>query len=84
MDCLETTCSVAVYWKKIIYFMEQAINYTSNIFINGNLNVDLLRESNNKLSEIISEISFANECIPSPFKSAKPSNMSVILSILIT
>jgi tryptophan synthase alpha subunit len=60
MDCLQTTWSVATYWKTFEYFMEQTINYTSNTFINGNLNVDLLCENNNKLSEIISEFSFVN------------------------
>jgi hypothetical protein len=36
------------------------MNYTSNIIINGDLNVDSLRENNNKLSEIISEFNLAN------------------------
>ena len=36
------------------------MNYTPNIIINGDLNVDLLRESNNKLSEIISEFNLTN------------------------
>ena len=35
------------------------MNYTSNIIINGDLNVDLLRE-NNKLLEIISEFNLTN------------------------
>jgi hypothetical protein len=33
---------------------------TSNIIINGDLNVDLLRENNNKLLEIISEYNLTN------------------------
>jgi hypothetical protein len=36
------------------------MNYTSNIIINGDLNVDLLRENNNKLWEIISEFNLTN------------------------
>ena len=36
------------------------MNYTSNIIINGDLNVDLLRENNNKLLEIISEFNLTN------------------------
>jgi hypothetical protein len=36
------------------------MNYTSNIIINGDLNVDLLRENNNKLLEIISELNLTN------------------------
>jgi ABC-type cobalamin transport system ATPase subunit len=40
-------------------YIEQAMNYTSNIIINGDLNVDLLPE-NNKLLEIISEFNLTN------------------------
>jgi hypothetical protein len=47
--------SVAAFWENFEYSIEQAMNYTSNIIINGDLNVDLLRENNNKLLEIISE-----------------------------
>jgi hypothetical protein len=36
------------------------MNYTSSIIINGDLNVDLLRENNNKLLEIISEFNLTN------------------------
>jgi hypothetical protein len=36
------------------------MNYISNIIINGDLNVDLLRENNNKLLEIISEFNLTN------------------------
>jgi hypothetical protein len=36
------------------------MNYTSNIIINGDLNVDLLRVNNNKLLEIISEFNLTN------------------------
>ena len=36
------------------------MNYTSNIIINGDLNVDLLRENNNKLLEIISAFNLTN------------------------
>jgi hypothetical protein len=47
--------SVAAFWENFEYSIGQAMNYTSNIIINGDLNVDLLRENNNKLLEIISE-----------------------------
>jgi hypothetical protein len=50
--------SVAAFWEN--FSIEQAMNYTPNIIINGDLNVDLLRESNNKLSEIISEFNLTN------------------------
>jgi hypothetical protein len=36
------------------------MNYISNIIINGDLNVDLLRENNNKLLEIISEFNLTS------------------------
>jgi hypothetical protein len=52
--------SVAAFWENFEYSIEQAMNYTPNIIINGDLNVDLLRESNNKLSEIISEFNLTN------------------------
>jgi hypothetical protein len=51
---------VAAFWENFEYSIEQAMNYTSNIIINGDLNVDLLRENNNKLLEIISEINLTN------------------------
>jgi hypothetical protein len=35
-------------------------SYELNIIINGDLNVDLLRENNNKLLEIISEFNLTN------------------------
>ena len=41
--------SVAAFWENFEYSIEQAMNYTSNISINGDLNVDLLRENNNIL-----------------------------------
>jgi len=52
--------SVAASWENCEYSIEQAMNYTSNIIINGDLNVDLLRENNNKLLEIISELNLTN------------------------
>jgi hypothetical protein len=51
---------VAELWENFEYSIEQAMNYTSNILINGDLNVDLLREYNNKLSEIISEFNLTD------------------------
>jgi hypothetical protein len=33
--------SVAAFWENFEYSIEQAMNYTSNIIINGDLNVDL-------------------------------------------
>jgi uncharacterized membrane protein YccF (DUF307 family) len=51
---------VAAFWENFEYSIEQAMNYTSNIIINGDLNVDLLREKNNKLLEIISEFNLTN------------------------
>jgi hypothetical protein len=42
---------VAELWENFEYSIEQAMNYTSNIIINGDSNVDLLREYNNTLSE---------------------------------
>ena len=51
---------VAIFWENFEYSIEQAMNYTSNIIINGDLNVDLLRENNNKLLEIISEFNLTN------------------------
>jgi hypothetical protein len=36
------------------------MNYTSNIIINGDLNIDSLRETSSKLSEIISEFNLTN------------------------
>ena len=36
------------------------MNYTSNIIINGDLNIDSLRKYNNKLSAIISEFNLTN------------------------
>jgi hypothetical protein len=52
--------SVAAFWENFEYSIEQAMNYTSNIIINGDLNVDLLRENNNKLLEIISAFNLTN------------------------
>jgi hypothetical protein len=52
--------SVAAFWENFEYSIEQAMNCTSNIIINGDLNVDLLRENNNKLLEIISEFNLTN------------------------
>ena len=51
---------MAAFWENFEYSIEQAMNYTSNIIINGDLNVDLLRENNNKLLEIISEFNITN------------------------
>ena len=51
---------MAAFWENFEYSIEQAMNYTSNIIINGDLNVDLLRENNNKLLEIISEFNLTN------------------------
>jgi hypothetical protein len=51
---------VAAFWENFEYSIEQAMNYTSNIIINGDLNVDLLRENNNKLLETISEFNLTN------------------------
>ena len=52
--------SVAAFWENFEYSIEQAMNYTSNIIINGDLNVDFLRENNNKLLEIMSEFNLTN------------------------
>jgi hypothetical protein len=52
MHCLQTTWVCGYILENFEYSIEQAMNYTSNIIINGDLNVDLLRE-NNKLLEII-------------------------------
>ena len=35
------------------YSIEEAFNYTTNVFITGDLNIDLLVENNNSLSNII-------------------------------
>jgi hypothetical protein len=51
---------VAACWENFEYSIEQAMNYISNIIINGDLNVDLLRENNNKLLEIISEFNLTS------------------------
>jgi hypothetical protein len=51
---------VAAFWENFEYSIEQAMNYTSNIIINGDLDVDLLHENNNKLLEIISEFNLTN------------------------
>ena len=50
---------MAAFWENFEYSIEQAMNYTSKIIINGDLNVDLLRE-NNKSLEIISEFNLTN------------------------
>jgi hypothetical protein len=59
---------VAAFWENFEYSIEQAMNYTSNIIINGDLNVDLLRENNNKLLEIISEFNITNVIKEKNFK----------------
>lgn len=41
------------YWDKLEYSIEQARNYTENIIITGDLNVNLLAERNHRLSELI-------------------------------
>ena len=48
------------FWDRFEYSIEQALNYTENIVINGDLNVDLLKEKRSKLNEIISLFSLTN------------------------
>jgi hypothetical protein len=73
--------SVAAFWANFEYSIEQAMNYISNIIINGDLNVDLLRENNNKLLEIISEFNLTN-VIKKPTRNGAPiivSNLYIVM-----
>jgi hypothetical protein len=73
--------SVAACSKNFEYSIEQAMNYISNIIINGDLNVDLLREKNNKLLEIISEFNLTN-VIKEPTRNGAPiivSNLDIVM-----
>jgi hypothetical protein len=40
-------------WQNFEYSIEEAFNYTTNVIITGDLNIDLLVENNNSLSNII-------------------------------
>jgi hypothetical protein len=41
------------FWDNFDYSLEQALNFTENIIITGDLNVDLLIQTNHKLNEIM-------------------------------
>jgi len=41
------------FWQNFEYSIEEAFNYTTNVIITGDLNIDLLVENNNSLSNII-------------------------------
>ena len=48
------------FWNRFEYSIEQALNYTDNIIINGDLNIDLLKENRGRLNEIISLFNLRN------------------------
>jgi hypothetical protein len=41
------------FWDNFDYSFEQALTFTENIIITGDLNVDLLIQTNHKLNEIM-------------------------------
>ena len=48
------------FWEKFEYSIEQALNYTHNIVITGDLNVDLLSQSNHRLKEMLPTLGLTN------------------------
>ena len=48
------------FWENFDFSIEQALNYTENIVITGDLNVDLLSQTNHKLNEILSTYDLTN------------------------
>ena len=48
------------FWDKFDYSLEQALNFTENIIITGDLNVDLLIQTNHKLNEIMTLYDLTN------------------------
>ena len=48
------------YWDNFDYSIEQALNISQNIVVTGDLNVDLLRETNNRLNDIINFYDLTN------------------------
>ena len=47
-------------WDNFDYSLEQALNFTENIIITGDLNVDLLIQTNHKLNEIMTLYDLSN------------------------
>jgi hypothetical protein len=45
--------TTASFWDHFDYSLEQALNFTENIIITGDLNVDLLTQTNHRLNEIL-------------------------------
>jgi hypothetical protein len=48
------------FWDNFDYSLEQALNFTENIIITGDLNVDLLIQTNHKLNEIMTLYDLTN------------------------
>ena len=48
------------FWNNFDYSVEQALNYTENIVITGDLNVDLLTQTYHRLNEIINLYGLTN------------------------
>ena len=52
--------TTASFWDNFDYSLEQALNFTENIIITGDLNVDLLTQTNHKLNEILTLYDLTN------------------------
>ena len=52
--------TTASFWDNFDYSLEQALNCTENIIITGDLNVDLLTQTNHKLNEIMTLYDLTN------------------------
>ena len=52
--------TTASFWDNFDYSLEQALNFTEHIIINGDLNVDLLTQTNHKLNEILTLYDLTN------------------------
>jgi hypothetical protein len=48
------------FWDNFDYSLEQALNFTEDIIITGDLNVDLLTQTNHKLNEIMTLYDLTN------------------------
>ena len=50
----------ASFWVNFDYSLEQALHFTENIIITGDLNVDLLTQTNHRLNEILTLYDLTN------------------------